>query len=127
MTVNFKTLRRTAFATALASAALMAFPMAAVADQAAGSQDELVEAARNPAVPDADFDFIVPRTEDNIARLGDELTPMGSLKAGNEGGTIHEWTGLGRDDWPAGFEPGDRHHDPFADDEPLFTLTSDND
>lgn len=126
MTVKFKTLRRTAFATALASAALMAFPMAAVADQAAGSQDELVEAARNPAVPDADFDFIVPRTEANIARLGDELTPMGSLKAGNEDGTIPEWTGLGRDDWPAGFEPGDRHPDPFADDEPLFTITSDN-
>src|SRR5690625_6720067 len=66
MTINLKTLRRTAFATALASAVLMAFPMTAVADQAAGSQDEPVEAARNPAVPNADFDFIVPRTEANI-------------------------------------------------------------
>src|SRR5690625_5846074 len=51
---------------------------------------------------------------------------MCACNGGNEDSTTPEWTGLGRDDWPAGFEPGDRHPDPFADDEPLFTITSDN-
>lgn len=70
---------------------------------------------------------VVERTPENIARLGEDLTPMGSWQAGNADGTIPAWEGgLGRDDWPEGFQPGDRHPDPFADDEPLFTITGDN-
>jgi hypothetical protein len=78
-------------------------------------------------VPAQEADFILPRTAENIARLGDDLTPMGALRAGNEDGTIPAWDGgLGRDDWPSGFEPGDRHPDPFADDEPRFIITGQN-
>ncbi|MEE4639971.1 MAG: DUF1329 domain-containing protein [Wenzhouxiangella sp.] len=83
--------------------------------------------AQSDAVPAEQGDYIIPRTEANIARLGQDLTPMGSVRAGNADGTIPAWTGgLGRDDWPAGFEPGDRHPDPYADDEPLFVITADN-
>ncbi len=78
-------------------------------------------------VPNEEGEYIIPRTEANIERLGQDLTPMGSPRAGNADGTIPEWTGgLGRDDWPAGYEPGGRHPDPYADDEPLFVITADN-
>ncbi len=60
-------------------------------------------------------------------RLGTDLTPMGAIRAGNEDGTIPEWTGgIGPDDIPDGYEPGTHHPDPFADDQPLFTITADN-
>ncbi|RFF30306.1 DUF1329 domain-containing protein [Wenzhouxiangella sediminis] len=73
------------------------------------------------------MDFIIPRTEENIARLGNDLTPMGSIRAGNAEGTIPAWDGgLTREDWPEGYQVGDRHPDPFADDEPLFTITGEN-
>lgn len=86
-----------------------------------------VEAARDPIVASSELEIIIPRTEDNIARLGNDLTPMGSIRAGNADGTIPAWDGgITRDDWPAGYQPGDRHPDPFADDEPLFTITADN-
>ncbi len=79
------------------------------------------------APPPQTDDFIIPRNSENIARLGGELTPMGSIAAGNEDGTIPAWTGgITRDMWPAGFEPGDRHPDPFADDEIQFTITGQN-
>ena len=78
-------------------------------------------------VPAQQADFIIPRTAENIARLGNDLTPMGSLRAGNEDGTIPAWDGgLGRSDWPPGYEPGDRHPDPFADDEPRIVITAQN-
>ncbi len=83
--------------------------------------------ASDNAPPPQVADFILPRTEENIARLGEDLTPMGSLRAGNADGTIPEWTGgLTPNNWPAGFQPGDRHPDPFADDEPLFVITAQN-
>ncbi len=83
--------------------------------------------AGDDAPPPQEADFILPRTEENIARLGQDLTPMGSLKAGNADGTIPEWTGgITRANWPDGFQPGDRHPDPFADDEPLFVITAEN-
>lgn len=64
-------------------------------------------------------------TQEEINQLGNELTPMGSEKAGNEAGTIPPWTG-GITSPPAGYQPGDHHPDPFADDEVLFTITPDN-
>jgi hypothetical protein len=60
-----------------------------------------------------------------IARLGADLTPMGAEKAGNTEGTIPAWEG-GITTPPAGYEPGDHHPDPFADDAVLFTITADN-
>lgn len=78
-------------------------------------------------VPADQGDFITPRTAENIARLGNDLTPMGSIRAGNEAGTIPAWDGgLTQADWPAGYEPGMRHLNPFADDEPLFVITGQN-
>jgi hypothetical protein len=58
-------------------------------------------------------------------RLGNDLTPMGAERAGNEAGTIPEWDG-GITGAPAGFESGGHHPDPFADDDVLFTITRGN-
>ncbi len=70
---------------------------------------------------------IIPRSAENIARLGRDLTPMGSYRPGNADGTIPAWEGgLGRSDWPAGYQPGDRHPDPFAADQPRFVITGQN-
>lgn len=61
------------------------------------------------------------------ARLGQDLTPLGSQKSGNKDGTIPEWTG-GLSSIPAGvsYKQGDRHPDPFPNDKPLYTVTSAN-
>jgi len=62
---------------------------------------------------------------DQIHRLSEDLTPMGSERAGNAAGTIPEWTG-GITTPPAGYSPGDHHPDPFADDEVLFRIDNSN-
>jgi len=64
-------------------------------------------------------------SEEEAAKLRRELTPIGALRAGNAEGTIPAWTG-GIVEPPAGFELGDRHPDPYADDRPLFTITAEN-
>ena len=61
-------------------------------------------------------------TQDQIAGLGDEFTPLGAPMAGNDDGTIPAWTG-GITQPPAGYEPGMFHPDPYAGDEILFTIT----
>ena len=62
---------------------------------------------------------------DQIDRLRQDLTPMGSERAGNADGTIPEWTG-GITEPPAGYSPGDHHPNPFPDDQPLFRITGAN-
>ncbi|MHA7815282.1 MAG: DUF1329 domain-containing protein [Pseudohaliea sp.] len=63
---------------------------------------------------------------EELARLGgDELTPMGAERAGNEEGTIPPWTG-GLRELPEDYVEGERLVDPFADDEVLFTITAEN-
>ena len=62
---------------------------------------------------------------DQIARLSQDLTPMGSERAGNADGTIPEWTG-GITEPPAGYSVGDHHPDPFPDDQPLFRIDGSN-
>jgi hypothetical protein len=62
---------------------------------------------------------------DEIHRLNEDLTPMGSERAGNADGTIPAWTG-GITEPPAGYQPGDHHPDPFPDDKPLFRITGAN-
>jgi len=62
---------------------------------------------------------------DQIHRLSEDLTPMGSERAGNADGTIPAWTG-GITQPPAGYKPGDHHPDPFPDDKPLFRITAAN-
>ncbi|MFU8830577.1 MAG: DUF1329 domain-containing protein [Wenzhouxiangella sp.] len=52
---------------------------------------------------------------------------MGSIRGGSADGRIPAWTGgIGRNDWPAGYAPGDRHLDPFAGQQPLYVITGDN-
>jgi hypothetical protein len=58
-------------------------------------------------------------------RLGADLTPLGGEKAGNADGSIPEWTG-GLTTPPAGYQPGMHHPDPFAGEQPLFTITAAN-
>ena len=60
-------------------------------------------------------------------RLDKDLTPMGSQRSGNADGSISAWTG-GISEPPAGsgYKIGDRHPDPFADEQPLFTITAAN-
>jgi hypothetical protein len=65
----------------------------------------------------------VPESE--LARLGNDLTPMGSEMAGNAAGTIPAWTG-GLSDAPAGYTEGGHLVDPFPNDQPLFTITAGN-
>ena len=50
---------------------------------------------------------------------------MGSIRAGNSDGTIPAWTG-GITSPPAGYQVGDHHPDPYADDKVLFTIDSSN-
>jgi hypothetical protein len=64
-------------------------------------------------------------TREEAAQLGNLLTPFGAERAGNADGTIPAWTG-GITAVPAGYRPGDRHPDPFADDEVLFEITAAN-
>jgi hypothetical protein len=64
-------------------------------------------------------------TDQQIARLGTDLTPFGSPRAGNADGTIPAWTG-GITQPPAGYQPGQFHPDPFANDPVLFTISSEN-
>jgi len=62
-------------------------------------------------------------------RLGKDLTPMGSERAGNADGTIPEWTGgiRGIPSSVTGFNPdSDLHPNPFPGDRPLFTITNSN-
>src|SRR5690554_6052165 len=64
-------------------------------------------------------------SEEEAAKLGNELTPMGAIRAGNADGSIPAWDG-GYTKVPADFKQGDRSFDPFADDKPLYTITADN-
>ena len=62
---------------------------------------------------------------DQVHRLSEDLTPMGSERAGNADGTIPEWTG-GITQPPAGYQPGDHHPNPFPEDKPLFRIDGSN-
>ncbi len=64
-------------------------------------------------------------TADQAARLGKDLTPTGAETAGNADGTIPAWTG-GITTPPAGYKVGMFHPDPYAADQPLFTITAAN-
>ena len=62
---------------------------------------------------------------DQAARLGKDLTPMGSEMAGNKDGSIPAWDG-GITKAPAGFVKGQHEIDPFSGDKPLTTITAQN-
>lgn len=66
---------------------------------------------------------------EQAARLGNELTFLGAEKSGNAEGTIPAWEGgLSYETTPGlpKVKPGKVRPDPFPDDKPLFTITSQN-
>lgn len=62
---------------------------------------------------------------DEASKLKGELTPFGSVKAGNSDGSIPAWTGGYTTPTP-GDRPGGRRGDPFKDEKPLFSITAGN-
>ena len=61
----------------------------------------------------------------DAAKLDNELTPVGAVRAGNPDGSIPAWTG-GITALPAGYNKGDHHADPFGNDQVLYTITGAN-
>ncbi|RJF89391.1 DUF1329 domain-containing protein [Oleomonas cavernae] len=64
-------------------------------------------------------------TEQEAARLGTDLTPMGAERAGNADGSIPAWDGGIKTVLP-GVVPGVSRPDPYAADKPLFKITAAN-
>ena len=61
--------------------------------------------------------------DQEAARLGKELTPIGAERAGNKDGSIPEWKG----GLPKGkHKLGDARVDPFAADKPMFSIDANN-
>jgi len=60
------------------------------------------------------------------ARLAGELTPIGAERAASEDGRIPEWRGGLTQPPPCFKGVGQRYCDPFADDQPLYTVTAEN-
>jgi hypothetical protein len=60
-----------------------------------------------------------------LAKLGTNLTPMGAEKAGNADGSIPAWTG-GLPKNAAAVDANGFLADPFAGEQPLFTITAQN-
>ena len=68
-------------------------------------------------------------TSQEVARLGQDLTPLGAEKAGNADGSIPAWDGGIKSAADAGFpdfKSGGHHPDPFADDAISFTINAGN-
>lgn len=86
----------------------------------AGDEASDIAAAPDEGKPSRPVPDAVPDT-------GDDRTPVGAVRAGNQAGTIPPWRGgLTPDRAPASFESGDRVVDPFAEEQPRFTITRDN-
>ena len=67
-------------------------------------------------------------SEEEVARLGQDLTPVGAEKAGNADGTIPAWTGS-MTTVPEGLEyggDGTPLPDPYGDEKPLFSINAQN-
>ena len=64
-------------------------------------------------------------SKEQAARLGQDLTPLGAIKAGNAEGTIPAWEGGITKPIP-GYTLGMHHPDPYSEDKLLFTISSAN-
>lgn len=64
-------------------------------------------------------------SSEEVARLGRDLTPTGAEKAGNASGSIPAWTG-GLSQIPAGFNAKAGYINPFANEQPLYTVSAAN-
>jgi hypothetical protein len=65
---------------------------------------------------------------EDVARLGQDLNPIGGIKAGSEDGLLPEWTGsvVGLPDGVTWEGPGKPYPNPWPDEKPLFVITKDN-
>ncbi len=65
---------------------------------------------------------------EEAARLGKDLTPMGAEKVGNADGSIPAWSGkwLGTPPGISYAGSGSHYQDPYAGEQPLFTITAAN-
>lgn len=64
-------------------------------------------------------------SEQQAAKLGSELTPVGAEAGPSADGVIPAWEG-GITNPPASYSPGMHHPNPFSGDQPLFTITAQN-
>ncbi|WP_150912827.1 DUF1329 domain-containing protein [Marinobacter halotolerans] len=64
-------------------------------------------------------------SEQEAARLGKDLTPVGAIRDANDAGVIPSWEG-GLSEPPANWQRGDVEVNPFPEDKPLFVITDDN-
>lgn len=64
-------------------------------------------------------------SEQEAAKLGNELTPIGAERAGNKDGSIPAWTG-GDMKAPAGWKTGTPRPDPYANEKRLFSIDASN-
>jgi hypothetical protein len=65
-------------------------------------------------------------TQEEAQRLKSDLTPVGGEKAGNQDGSIPAWEGGLTQAPPCYQGEGKRYCDPFADDQPLYTVNAQN-
>ncbi len=64
-------------------------------------------------------------SEQDAARLGKDLTPVGAERAGNKDGTIPAWTG-GDMKAPPGWKVGAPRPDPYGEEKRLFSIDASN-
>ncbi len=65
--------------------------------------------------------------DEQVARLGEDLTPLGSERAGNTDGSIPAWTGgIASPPDGIGYEKGKHLPNPFADDQPYARIDKTN-
>jgi len=64
-------------------------------------------------------------SEQEAARLGQDLTPVGAIRDANDAGVIPSWKG-GLSEPPANWQRGEVEVNPFPEDKPLFVITDDN-
>jgi uncharacterized protein DUF1329 len=71
------------------------------------------------------FNVYAELSAEQVAQLGDTLTPLGGEKAGNADGSIPAWDG-GLTQAPSGYTEGGYYVDPYSSDSIKVTITSAN-
>lgn len=71
---------------------------------------------------------VAKMSAEDVARLGQDLNPIGGIKAGSEDGLLPQWTGtvVGLPEGISWDGPGTPYPDPWPDEKPLFVITKDN-
>ncbi len=89
---------------------------------------KLISLATALSLPFCAGSALAKATPEEIARLGNDLTCVGALKAGNAEGTIPEWSGkwLGAPPHIQFSGTGKPPIDPYADEKPILEITAAN-